>query len=683
MSEPADRRSQAITKPGDHLAAHHLRGPSRRAARVAAACVIAAAVFLAFAPSLKNGFINWDDDVYVTENPTIRALSWQNLRTIFNSSYTGVYIPLTILSFAVEYRIFGLNPLGYHLDSLILHVLNALLVLWLVLLLTRSLPVSVLTALFFGLHPLRVESVAWATERKDVLFGFFFLLSALAYLYYVRRRSRGQSQDALSGHARAQSPGHTRAASRMYYILSLAAFALAVFSKPMAVTLPLILFLFDFLARRRFSRESISEKIPFVVIAVAFVAIEAVVGGSLKVASPGTPTGIFHRISIASFAVMFYVSKALVPVKLAILYPYTDAVKGMLPTWFHFAPLTMLAAGFLIAYSLRYTRKVLFGCLFALFAVAPVLQFIPVPGDAIVADRHTYMMAVGIAYLVAEGLVYLYGRRSARPARYGSVAIAAGIIVVLFGLTFQRSKVWKDSIAVWSDVFSKYRIVAPIAYYNRAEAYSASKQYTKAIHDLKMAVELNPDYVDAHNNLGIAYAETGDFDAAIAQYNQALAVRPGFADAYYNRAMAHIKKKDFAAAAGDFSDVISLDPANVRAYMHRGNMYAILNQPEAAIRDYSRLLEAQPDDAATYNSRANMFAMIGEHERAIADYTTAIAHFPGPGIYAEAYRNRAMTYFSIKDYDKAWGDVDRLAAAGVAVPPDFLSRLREASGRSH
>jgi tetratricopeptide (TPR) repeat protein len=463
--------------------------------------------------------------------------------------------------------------------------------------------------------------------------------------------------------------------------MSLVAFTLAVFSKPMAVTLPFILFLFDFLARRRLSRASIVEKMPFIAIAIAFVVIEAAVGGSLKTPTPGIGTGVFHRISVASFAMMFYVSKVLVPAKLAILYPYTDQIKGMLPAWFHFAPLTMLAAAFLIVYSIKCTRKVVFGSLFALFAVAPVLQFIPVPGDAIVGDRHTYIMAVGIGYLVAEGLVYLYRRRPRRPARYASALVAAGALVVLFVLTFQRSKVWKDSISVWSDVFSKYRIVAPIAYYNRADAYSAAKQYAKAIGDLKMAVQLNPDYVDAYNNLGIAYTETGVFDAAIAAYDRVLAIRPDFADAYYNRAMAYIRKKDFAAAAGDFSQAISITPGNIKAYMHRGNMYAILKDYTAAIRDYSRVLESQPADAATYCSRANMFAMLGEYDRAIADYTAAIARFPGPGIYVEAYRNRAMTYFSMKAYDKAWDDVNRLTASGISLSPDFLNRLRDASGR--
>lgn len=659
-----------------------LRAPTRNATKVGAVCLIAAVVFLAFLPSLKNGFINWDDDVYLTENPTIRDLSWQNVRTIFNSSYTGVYIPLAVLSFAVEYKLFGLNPLGYHLDSLILHVLNCLLVFWLFLLVSKSIPVSVLTALFFGLHPLRVESVAWATERKDVLYGFFFLLSAIAYLYYSRDPSRDHSQSLPAGHAqgepRVPSPAHAQAGYRKYYYLSVVAFTLAVFSKPMAVTLPLALFLFDFLARRRLNRHSIVEKIPFFAIAIAFIVIEAVVGGSLKVASPGTPTGIFHKISVASFAVMFYVSKIVVPVKLAILYPYTDEIKGMLPAWFRFAPLTMIAAGCLVGYSLRYTKKVLFGSLFAVFAVAPVLQFIPVPGDAIVADRHTYMMSVGVCYLAAVGLVYVYGKR---PLRYPTIAVAACILAALFALTFQRSKAWKDSVTVWSDVFSKYRVVAPIAYYNRADAYSATKRYGKAIDDLKMAVELNPDYVEAHNNLGIAYTETRAFDAAIRQYNRALAIRPGFVDAYYNRAMACIKKKDFASAAKDLSEVISLDPSNVRAYRHRGNMYAILKDYGAAIRDYSRVLEGQPDDPATYSSRADMFAMVGEYHRAIADYTAAITRYPGPGIFAEAYRNRAMTYYSIKDYARAWDDVDRLKAAGVSVPPDFLDRLREASGR--
>ncbi|MFZ1947933.1 MAG: hypothetical protein WAW06_10350, partial [bacterium] len=402
--------------------------------RIALACLLAVAVFVAFAPSLRNGFVNSDDNVYITENAAIRHLSWQNLREIFGSSFTGVYVPLTVVSYALEYQVFGLNPAGYHVDNLLLHVANCLLVFWLVLLLGSGPWVAVAVAAFFGLHPMRVESVAWATERKDVLFAFFYLLALIGYLRYSYHWRHSGQRSGKRG--------------RTWYWLSLVAFTLSVFSKPMAVTLPLALVLVDFLGRRKITRGTLAEKAPFLAIAVAFIAIEYAVGGSLKTAAPNAPAGILHKITTAGFVLVFYVSKMIAPVKLAVVYPYTDQVRGMLPAWFGLSPWIVAATAALVAWSLRRTRKVLFGSLFAALAVAPVLQLVLVPGDALVADRHTYMMAVGIAYLAAEGLAWAGRKRGLRRA---SVGLAVAAAAVLAALTWQRSGVWKNSLTLWTD----------------------------------------------------------------------------------------------------------------------------------------------------------------------------------------------------------------------------------------
>jgi tetratricopeptide (TPR) repeat protein len=548
------------------------RAHRTRRTRVALACLLAVTVFVAFAPSLRNGFVNSDDNVYITENPAIRALSWQNLRAIFGSSFTGVYVPLTVLSYAMEYQVFGLDPTGYHADNLILHVANCLLVFWLMLLLGSGTWVALAAAAFFGLHPLRVESVAWATERKDVLFAFFYLLSLIAYL----RSSRYRRQ-------------HSSKRGRAWYWLSLVAFTLSVFSKPMAVTLPLVLVLVDFLVRRKITRRTLAEKAPFLAIAVAFILIEYVVGGSLKTAVSGAPTGFLHKITTAGFVLVFYVSKMIAPVRLAVVYPYTDQVKGMLPAWFGWAPWFVAAAGGVVAWSLRRTRKVLFGSLFAVLAVTPVMQFVLVPGDALVADRHTYIMAIGIAYLAAEGLAWV-GR--GRGLRRGSVTLAVAAAAVLAALTWQRCGVWKNSLTLWTDVIGKYPVSAPVVYYNRAAEYTERKEYGKAIADLTEAVRINPGYGDAYNDLGIAHARTGNLGAALAAFDRALALDPTYADAFYNRAMVHVQRQDFRAAAEDLNRAISLDPASLGAYQFRALAYYRLGQYAKARQDVETLRKA-------------------------------------------------------------------------------------------
>jgi cytochrome c-type biogenesis protein CcmH/NrfG len=542
---------------------------------VALAFLLAVVVFVAFAPSLTNGFVNSDDNVYITENTAIRALSWQNLRAIFGSSFTGVYVPLTVLSYALEYQVFGLNPTGYHVDNLLLHVANCLLVFWLMLLLGSGPWVAVAVAAFFGLHPMRVESVAWVTERKDVLFGFFYLLALVGYLRCVDFSRR--------------SGERARRRGRTWYWVSLAAFMLSVFSKPMAVTLPLVLVLVDFLVGRRITRRTLVEKAPFLAIAVAFILIEYAVGGSLKSAAPNAPAGVLHRITTASFVLVFYVAKAVAPANLAVVYPYTDQVRGMLPAWFGLSPWVVAAAAASVAWSLRRTRKVLFGSLFAALAVAPVLQLVLVPGDALVADRHTYIMAIGVAYLAAEGLAWLGGKRG-----LGRVLVVLGVAVAaaLAVLTWQRSGVWKNSLTLWTDVIGKYPVSAPVVYYNRAAEYSDRKEYGKAIADLTEAVRINPNYGDAYNDLGIAYARTGNLAAALAALDRAVVLDPEYADAFYNRAMVRIQRGDLGAAVEDLSRAISLDPSNLTAYRHRAHAFRELGQYSRAMQDAEALERA-------------------------------------------------------------------------------------------
>ena len=202
-------------------------------------CLILAIPAISFFPSLKNDFLNWDDPQYVTENKMITELSWRNIETIFDSIYMGHYHPLTLLSYALEYRFFKLNPFAYHLTNLILHLINGLLVFWLIWMLKGGVLTSLVVSLLFGIHPLHVESVAWISERKDLLCSFFFLGSLVVYLTYLKTRRR------------------------RFYFLSLFLFLLSLLSKSMAVTLPLVLVLCDYLLDRKFDRKCLIEKIPF------------------------------------------------------------------------------------------------------------------------------------------------------------------------------------------------------------------------------------------------------------------------------------------------------------------------------------------------------------------------------------------------------------------------------------
>ena len=289
-----------------------------------------------FLPALGNNFVNWDDPSYILNNLRIRSLAWNNVLHILTSTHQGGYEPLTELSFAIEYRFCGLNPFCYHLTNLVFHLFNCLLVFWLVFLLDRNPNVAFLAALFFGIHPLRVESVAWVSERKDVLYGFFFLSSLVAYLCYLGKRS-----------------------ARFLY-LSLALFAISLLPKVQGLTLPLILLLLDYLQGRKFSRRMLVEKTPFFLISGLLIYIN--LAGQVQIGriQKGHLLAVFDNIRYAATGPIFYLSKLLLPIRLSGFYPHLEPLGRTDGIWLWLTPLMATTLALMAIYSARHTRKVIF-----------------------------------------------------------------------------------------------------------------------------------------------------------------------------------------------------------------------------------------------------------------------------------------------------------------------------------
>jgi len=416
-------------------------------------CLILAIPSISLFPSLKNDFINWDDQQYVTENKTITELSWRNIETIFDRTYMGHYHPLTLLSYALEYRFFKLNPFAYHLTNLILHLLNGLLVFWLIWMLTGGVLISLVVSLLFGIHPLHVETVAWISERKDLLYSFFFLGSLIVYLTYLKTW-RGR-----------------------YYVLSLFLFLLSLLSKSMAVTLPFVLLLCDTLLHRKIDRKCLIEKIPFLVIAFIFGIMALFAQGSPEAMSqnPSSPssknifimsevlTTYFSKLLLMSEIVTSYFPKLILPIKLSCLYP---PIKGIAGFWSYVYLTTII--GFLIAGILlgKYNKKIPFGTLFFFITIIPTLP------AKIMADRYLYIPSIGIFFIAAEGFYWLY-RSKLKPIKIVKPILAIlliGILGTFSFLTWERCQVWKDSMSLWNNVLKNYPDI-PIAYNNLGEAY--------------------------------------------------------------------------------------------------------------------------------------------------------------------------------------------------------------------
>jgi protein O-mannosyl-transferase len=422
--------------------------------------VILLFTFIAFFPSLKNDFLKtWDDQAYVTNNELIKNLSGNSILKIFKED-RGLYAnyhPLTTLSLAVNYHFSKTDPFGYHLTNLLLHLLNTLLVFSFIYGITkRNTAIAAVTALLFGLSPVHVESVAWISERKDVLYAFFFLASLVAYLNFLRR------------------------SDWKWYGLSILLFLCSLLSKAMAASLPLVLILVGFLENRRWNWKLIPDKIPFFAMAIVF-GLYAV-----RIQSEGNAIGgvIFPfvmRVFHACYGFTAYILKTFLPYGLSAFYPYpyplinATWVTDTIPPVFYLTFITTTAIFFGAVYCIASGKKNLvvpgFGLLFYACTIALVLQFLPV-GRAIMADRYAYIPSVGLFFTAGHFAGILYYKKAFRIPVLAVVALYAGF---MFFLTREQSKVWENDETLWTNVVRNYpndnRIA--LAYANRANYFQS------------------------------------------------------------------------------------------------------------------------------------------------------------------------------------------------------------------
>jgi tetratricopeptide (TPR) repeat protein len=572
--------------------------------------IIAGITFFAFWPSLSNGFTNWDDEGYVVDNPDIKGCTLHNAAKLFSSVYVSNYQPLTMLSYMAEYRFFQLNPVVYHWTNLLLHIINCLLVFALIYGLSGKQLTGLLVALMFAVHPLRVESVAWIAERKDVLSAFFYFLSLLSYLRYVKK------------------------ADRKFYGFCLLSLVLSLLSKPIAISQPFVLILIDYLHDRKIDKKNLLEKAPFFAVAALFAVITILTQkgpGPIPEYSTLSP---LTRVCAPFYGMVFYVVKSIIPIHLSAFYPFPARIDGSMNI--------MLFASFFLAMGVAVAiyrnrgrfRKLVFGSLFFLITALPMLQIVRV-GDAIVAERYTYIPMLGVYYFFMELYGYLLGGKLlGGKAVKGLLWASLGMSLIIFTcITRQRCGIWKDSISLWSDVINKFPCA--VAYTHRGLAYSVAHDNGRAIQDYYQAIMLDPNYAPVYNDVGVAYKDKGDYDRAIENYSRAIGLYPRYARAYGNRGIAYKNKGDNARAIEDYTRAIALDPRFVVAYNNRG---------------------------VAYNGQ-------GDHDRAIEDLSHAIMLNPG---YAMAYYNRGLAYKAKGYNDRARVDFNKACDCGLAIACKLL-----------
>lgn len=577
--------------------------------------IITSVTFIAFLPTLRNGFVNWDDDRCIILNPDVHGMNAGHVAKVFTSTYLNHYLPVTMLSFMGEYSLFKADPAAYHFMNLLLHVVNALLLFGLIYALSGSYSVGLLTALLFAIHPLSVESVAWIAERKGVLSATFYFISLL---FYVRFKKNGL---------------------RVYFIMCMLSFVLSLMSKSMAVSLPFVLLLIDYLTGRRIDKKNLLEKTPFFLLSAIFMLVAYFSKQDSMNQGPHYTT--VQCILGPAYNICFYLVKTIFPVHLCALYSTGEHDAG-LTVKMALSAILLCGIAVLVYRSRRSSKIVVFSALFFLVTLLPVLQIVSSGGWTNVADRYTYVPLIGVYFLIATGYSLLFKKASENNAtvRKAKVIGSMAIIVLLSCMTYNRCGVWHDGFTLWNDVIKTDP--SSVAYTNRGFAYASSRDYTRAIEDYNQAIDLNPAYAPIYNNRGNAYGALGDNASAIKDYDQAIAIDPRYAQAFGNRGITYQAIGDVDRAVEDFSQAIRLAPKYAIAYNNLGAAYCFKGEIDLSISAYSRAISLDPESgeaASAFYGRGLSLCFKDDFKRAVEDYDRAIKLRPD---YAEAYNNRGV-----------------------------------------
>jgi tetratricopeptide (TPR) repeat protein len=645
---------------------------------------LAILTIIAFWQIKESGFISLDDNIYVYENSYIQSgLNWGNIARAFSFELPekiGHWHPLTWLSLMLDYSLFGLNPMGYHLVNLLLHILYTVFLFLILRRMTRATWPSAFVAVLFAIHPLHVESVAWVTERKDVLSTFFWMLTLGAYNYYVQRRELKR------------------------YALVILFFALGLMSKPMLVTLPFVLLLLDFWPLERFSEGKpapqiqavvvkpevsdrkkkksrktenkkmevkqplmvrkpaepefqwsliyplLLEKVPLFVLAIISSVATYIAASSAGAISFFEVFPLDVRIGNAIVSYVIYIGKMILPVNLAVFYPHP----GNVVLWQVLgSAVILMAITFVVLWRVKKSPYLATGWLWYVGTLVPVIGIVQA-GTQAMADRYTYISLIGLFIMVAWGVPDLLRKWNYR--REILLTTSVLVILCLSILTWKQVGYWQNSLTLYDHALKvtennwfihNSRGVAcyllgdyhkaiedydraieikpdfPSSHYNRCLANNGLGNYPQALEDCRRAIELKQDYVEAYDNRGIAYSGMGKYNEAIKDYGRAMELDPMYAKAYYNRGIAYNSVGNYRQAIVDYGRAIELMPGYVDAYNNRGAAYYFLGNYRQAINDYSSTIEIKPDYTGAYKNRGIAYARLGNNNLAVNDLKTA------------------------------------------------------------
>jgi tetratricopeptide (TPR) repeat protein len=612
--------------------------------KILACIILVLATVTVYADLRNHHFINLDDDLYMTDNPTVqKGLTLQGATWAFTTIHTGNWIPLTWLSHLVNFQLFGLNPAGHLLTNLLFHIANTLLLFFFFLRTTQALGPSFLVAALFALHPLHVESVAWVSERKDVLSTFFWLLTMWAYVWYVK------------------SPEMRR------YLAVLVCFILGMMSKSMLMTLPFVLLLLDFwplgrwqfigstgtspakIRKRRTDqrillRRLILEKVPLLVLVLLF---GVVTFYAQKESGAVQSLGNFpftSRLTNALVAYVSYMKMMIWPSQLAVYYPL---VQDDLRLWQGMAAgVILLFLSLVMIWQARRSPYLLMGWLWYLGTLVPVIGLVQIGGQAL-ADRYTYVPLIGLFLIVAWGL------RDLTAGWRGVKTLAPVGIGIL--LSAQAICTWRQ-VGYWHDAQSLYEHTLRITrnnyliHYNLGNIFYAQGKLDQAIPHFRASLRIKPTYVKPYNNLGLALFDQGKVDQAISFYNEAIKIQPDYATAHNNLGVALASRGNVEQAISHYTEALRIQPDYAKCHYNLGLALYAQGKVDAAISHYNESLRLQPDFAkAHYNLGLALHAQ-GKADAAISHFSESLRLKPG---FAKAHNNLGVALASQGEVEQA------------------------------
>jgi protein O-mannosyl-transferase len=629
--------------------------------------------FWCYHNSLDNQFTNWDDNRFINENIFIKSFSSANLKMMLFHDVTGDYYnPITIISYAINYHFSGMSPTFYYLSNIIIHILNSILVFFLVLMMLKAMEkcgygifkwkewMAFLCTLAYAIHPMHVESVSWIAERKDVLYAFFYFIGMMVYVHYTEIKVK----------------------KYLWLFGVFICYLFSLLSKPMAVVFPFSLLTIDVLLKRDKTisiKNIIPEKLPFfliLIISIISTYHSEKISGAIQV---DKMFNFFQRFLFATYSFYIYIMKAFIPIPQSAYYPYPklSGPSGSLPLIFYISPfIALIVVAIPIYLSYRYGennfRIAIFGIGFYFFNMVMVSKIIS-SGPYFLADRYTYVCYFGIFFPVIYFIYKLLEKGGS--IRKITITIVSVYMLFLTVTCYERTSIWHNSETLWTDVIEKYPHRVVEAYNSIGLYYFIHHEFEQAYDNYQEAIKLGTENAHVYCNMAVLMYDKKQYDSALDYYTESLNIDSSNADIYTDRGYIYFMKGRTNFAINDYKHALNIEPNSNTEFLLQGiaKMYSVAQQYDSAITYYNRVIQINPNNADYFNCRGKAEYYNGTLKPALMDFLQNLTLAPND---AECMYYLSKIYNSLNDFNNAYKYAQMAQNAGYPLPYNFIKSLK-------